>query len=128
MDKLQKVEGVYGVQTYVKHHKATILYNPNETTQEKIQESLFVSAKFQISTPDHKKTPELVVKTIRTENMTSSNAINLLGLQFKQLDSLIYGLKIDWDIPLIVRMYVDPSFNKDEQWIKNVVELPSIVR
>lgn len=124
MDKLQKVQGVYGVQTYVKHHKATILYNPNETTQEKIQESLFVSAKFQISTPDHKKTPELVVKTIRTENMTSSNAINLLGLQFKQLDSLIYGLKIDWDIPLIVRMYVDPSFNKDEQWIKNVVELP----
>lgn len=124
MDKLQKIEGVYGVKTYVKHHNATILYNPNETTPEKIQESLFVSAKFQISTPDYKTTPELIVKTIRTEHMTSSNAINLLGLQFKQLDSLIYGLKIEWDIPLIVRMYVDPAFNKDEQWIKNVVELP----
>ncbi|MGM9740973.1 MAG: 4Fe-4S binding protein [Candidatus Cryptobacteroides sp.] len=124
VDKLQKVEGVYGVKTYVKHHKATILYNPYETTQEKIQESLFVSAKFQISTPDYITTPELVVKTIRAENMTNSNAINLLGLQFKKLDSLIYGLKIDWDIPLIVRMYVDPAFNRDEHWIKNVVELP----
>ena len=124
MDKLQKVEGVYGVKTYVKHQKATILYNSNETTPEKIQESLFVSAKFQIVAPDYKTTPELVVKTIRTENMTGSNAINLLGLQFKQLDSLIYGLRIDWDIPLSVRMYVDPAFDKDEQWIKNVVELP----
>ena len=124
MEKLQHISGVHGVKTFVKHHRATILYKPELTTPEKIQQELFVPTKFQISRPDYKRIPELRVITIRTKNMTQANSVNLLGLQFKQLDSLVYGLETEWDIPMIVRLFVDPSFSRDETWIKDVVSKP----
>ena len=124
MEKLQHIAGVHGVKTYVQHHRATILYNPELTTPVKIQQELFVPTKFQISRPDYKTIPELRVITIRTRNMTRSNSVNLLGLQFKQLDSLVYGLETEWDTPMIVRLFVDPNFIRDETWIKDVVSKP----
>ncbi len=124
MGKLQQIEGVHGVRTYVQHHRAEILFDPDVTTSEKIREELYVSANFQISAPDHNVVSTLRVVTIRTEKMTRSNSVNLLGLQFKQRDSLIYGLSTEWDMPLIVKMYVDPAFDKDEDWIRNVVNMP----
>lgn len=123
-DKLQNIEGVCGVKTFVKHHKATISYRPEMTTPEKIQQELFKPTRFQISRPDYKTIPELRVITIRTRNMTQTNSVNLLGLQFKQQDSLIYGLETEWDTPMIVRMFVNPSFSRDEEWIKDVVTKP----
>lgn len=120
-DKLMRIDGVYGVKTYANRHKAVITYHPAETTPEKIQQELFIPKTFQISVPDYKHTQCLRVITIHVDKMTRSNSINLLGLQFKQLDSLIYGLETEWDTPVIVKMYVDPLFTKDESWIKDVV-------
>ena len=124
MEKLRHISGVHGVKTYVRHHRATILYKPELTTPEQIQQELFVPTTFQISRPDYRTIPELRVITIRTENMTRSNSVNLLGLQFKQLDSLVYGLETEWDTPMKVRMFVDPSFDRDEAWIREVVSMP----
>ena len=123
-EKLQHISGVHGVKTYVKHHRATILYKPEQTTPDKIQQQLFVPTTFQIFSPDYRTIPELRVITIRTRKMTQNNSVNLLGLQFKQLDSLVYGLETEWDTPMIVRMFVDPSFARDETWIKDVVSMP----
>ena len=124
MEKLRHIPGVHGVKTYVKHHKATILYKPEQTTPEKIQQQLFVPTTFQIFKPNYKTIPELRVITIRTRKMTQNNSVNLLGLQFKQLDSLVYGLETEWDTPMIVRLFVDPSFARDEAWIRDVVSMP----
>ncbi len=124
MKKLQSIEGVHGVKTFVKQHRATILYNPTITDPEKIQKDLFTSARFQVSAPDYHTIPELRIITLRIDKMTRPNDVNLLGLQFKQLDSLVYGLETEWDVPLIVKMYVHPEFDKDEEWIKNVANTP----
>lgn len=126
MGKLQKIQGVYGVKTFVKSHKATILYDPSVTSPEKISEEIYVPSHFKCFTPDYKEVPMLKVITIRTENMPAASDVNFLGIQFKQVDSLIYGLDSQWDCPLVVRMYVDPSFDKDEKWIKSIVEKPSL--
>lgn len=124
--KLELIRGVHGVKTYVRSHKATITYNPARTTPEKISEEIYVPSHFKCVTPDYKTIPEVKVITIRTENMPASSDVNFLGLQFKQVDSLVYGLDSEWDCPLIVHMYVDQAFDKDEAWIKSIVEKPSL--
>lgn len=124
--KLMKIKGVHGVKTFVRSHSAVILYNSTITDPEKVMKEIYVPSMFKMFTPDVTETPELRVLTIRTEHMPASNDVNLLGLEFKQKDSLIYGLASEWDCPLIVRMYVDPAFDKDEAWIKSVVEQPTL--
>jgi len=126
MAKLQRIKGVYGVKTYVKHHRATVLYDPAKITVEKLSEEIYVPSRFKCNTPDFRAIPQLKVITIRTEHMPAASDLNFLGIQFKQVDSLIYGLDSQWDCPLIVRMYVDPAFDKDEQWIKSIVEKKSL--
>lgn len=123
--KLEKIAGVHGVKTYVKSHKADITYNPAVTSPEKIREQIYVPSHFKCFTPDYKETPMLKVITIRTEKMPAASDVNMLGLQFKQVDSLIYGLESQFECPLIVRMYVDPAFDRDAKWIKEIVEKPT---
>lgn len=67
--KLEKIRGVYGVKTFVAHHRAVITYDPSVTTSEKIQESVFTPSKFRVNTPDPAVTDSIKVVTIRTENM-----------------------------------------------------------
>lgn len=125
MGKLQNIPGVHGVKTYVRTHRATITYNPAKTSPEKIQEEIYVPSHFKCVTPDYREVPVVKVITIRTENMPASSDVNMLGLQFKQADSLVYGVDSQWDCPLVVRMYVDPAFDRSEAWIKEIVEKPS---
>lgn len=124
--KLQRIHGIYGVKTYVKHHRAKVLYDPAKITPDKIREEIYVPSRFKCNTPDFRAVPQLKVLTIRTEHMPASSDLNFLGIQFKQVDSLIYGLDSEWDCPLIVHMYVDPSFDRDADWIKSIVEKPSL--
>lgn len=124
--KLSKIKGVYGVKTYVRSHAAVITYDPAVTSPEKVMEEIYVPSSFKACTPDFRAVPELKVITIRTEKMPSPTDVNLLGIQFKQVDSLIYGLDSQWDCPLVVRMYVDPAFDKDEKWIRDVVNKPTL--
>ncbi len=81
--KLEKIRGVYGVKTFVAHHRAVITYDPSVTTSEKIQESVFTPSKFRVNTPDPAATDSIKVVTIRTENMYDKLDLNYLGLQMR---------------------------------------------
>jgi polyferredoxin len=120
--KLQKISGVYGVKTYVKRHSADILYDPAKTNPDKIQEAVYVPSKFRVATPDHKAVPELKVVTIRTEGMYDKMDINYLGMQMRLTEKRIYGLETEFACPLIVRVYMDPAEDLDEDWFEEVVE------
>lgn len=122
----QDVQGVYGVKTYARTHRAELMYNPDQITVEEIREKIYVPSVFKCCTPDLQKVPNVKVITIRTEHMTDKNAANLLGLQMEQADSLVYGVATKWGCPLYVYLYVDPAFNHDEAWIKSVVEKPEL--
>lgn len=124
--KLEKIRGVYGVKTYVRSHSALVTYDPAKTDPDKIMEAIYTPSYFKANTPDFHTVPELKVLTIRTEKMPSPTDVNMLGIQFKQVDSLIYGLSSEWECPLIVRMYVDPAFDRDAKWLKEIVEKPTL--
>ncbi len=121
--KLEKIQGVHGVKVFVKRHSADILYDPSKTDHDKIQEAIYVPSKFRIATPDHTQTPELKVVTIRTEKMYDKMDINYLGLQMRQTGKKIYGLETEFACPLIVRVYMDPAENLDEDWFEDIVEM-----
>ena len=121
--KLEKVSGVHGVKTFVRRHSADVLFDPAKTTPEKIQEAIYVPSKFRVNTPDHKAVDSLKVVTIRTEGMYDKMDINYLGLQMRNTGKKIYGLESEFDCPLIVRVYMDPSEELDKKWYKEIVEM-----
>ena len=121
--KLEKVPGVHGVKTYVKRHSADILYDPAKTNPDKIQEAIYVPSKFRVATPDHTAVPELKIVTIRTEGMYDKMDINYLGMQMRQTGKRIYGLETEFACPLIVRVYMDPAEDLDEDWFEEIVEM-----
>ena len=120
--KLEKIPGIYGVKTFVKRHSADILYDPSKTDPDKIQEAIYVPSKFRVQTPDHNAVPELKVVTIRTEGMYDKMDINYLGMQMRLTGKKIYGLESEFACPLIVRVYMDPSEDLDEDWFEEIVE------
>ena len=124
--KLEKIPGVHGVKTYVKRHSADILYDPAKTDAEKIQEAVFVPSKFRVATPDHKAVPELKIVTIRTEGMYDKMDINYLGMQMRLTGKRIYGLETEFACPLIVRVYMDPAEDLDEDWFEDIVEMETL--
>ena len=124
--KLEKIPGVHGVKTYVKRHSADILYDPAKTDADKIQEAVFVPSKFRVATPDHKEVPELKIVTIRTEGMYDKMDINYLGMQMRLTGKRIYGLETEFACPLIVRVYMDPAEDLDEDWFEDIVEMETL--
>ena len=121
--KLEKVPGVYGVKTFVKRHSADILYDPTKTDPDKIQEAIYVPSKFRVQTPDPAATDSLKIVTIRTEGMYDKMDINYLGMQMRLTGKKIYGLETEFACPLIVRVYMDPSEDLDEDWFEEIVEM-----
>lgn len=124
--KLEKIRGVYGVKTFVAHHRAEITYDPSVTTPEQIQESVFTPSKFRVNTPDPAVVDSVKMVTIRTENMYDKLDLNFLGLQMRQTDKKIYGLESEFACPLIVRVYMDPSENLDKAWFKQIVNMKEL--
>lgn len=124
--KLEKIRGVYGVKTFVAHHRAVITYDPSVITPEQIQESVFTPSKFRVNTPDPAATDSIKVVTIRTENMYDKLDLNYLGLQMRLTEKKIYGLESEFACPLIVRVYMDPSENLDKAWFKQIVNMKEL--
>lgn len=124
--KLEKIRGVYGVKTFVAHHRAEITYDPSVTTPEQIQASVFTPSKFRVNTPDPAVVDSVKMVTIRTENMYDKLDLNFLGLQMRLTDKKIYGLESEFACPLIVRVYMDPSENLDKSWFKQIVNMKEL--
>ena len=125
--KLQKIQGVYGVKVFVKRHAAEVLYNPAQTNPDKIQEAIFVPSKFRIMTPDPAESDSLKVVVIRTEGMYDKMDINYLGMQLRLTGKKLYGIETEFACPLIVRVYMDPSEDLDEDWFEEIVEKKELV-
>lgn len=119
--RMEKVRGVHGVKTYVGSHTVVIKYDPAVTTPEAIQEAVFVPSNFRVNSLDPKEYNELKYMTIRTEKMYDKMDLNYLGLQFRTTGKKIYGLESEYNCPLIVRVYMAPEEEADEDWFREVV-------
>jgi len=123
--KLQRIPGVYGVKTFVKHGRVTIFYDPSTVTPEKIQESVYTPTKFRISDPEE-GTEQIKVITVRTENMYDKLDPNYLGMQFRNAGRRYYGLETEYACPLIVRLYMAVDEPIDEEFIKQMCSLKEV--
>ena len=123
--KLQRIQGVYGVKTFVKHGRVTIYYDPSAVTPEAIQEAVYTPTKFRISDPEP-GTEMVKVITIRTENMYDKLDPNYLGMQFRNTGKSIFGVDSEYDCPLIVHVYMSPDEQLDEEWFKEIVNKKSL--
>ncbi len=123
--QLQKVPGVYGVATFVKHHNVEISYIPSEISADKIREAIYTPAKFKIATPPAQDSLVKVV-TIYTEKMYDKLDPNYLGMQFRLSKKGYYGLETEYNCPLIVRLYMAIDEPIDEEFIKNTVEMKEL--
>ena len=124
--RLEKIAGVHGVKTFVNRHSAEILYDPAKTDPDKIQEAIYQPSKFRVNTPDHTVVDSVKVVTIRTEGMYDKMDINYLGMQMRLTGKKIYGLETEFACPLIVRVYMDPSEDPDEDWFEEIVEMETL--
>ena len=120
--RMEKVRGVHGVKTFVGSHTVVISYDPAVTTAEKVQAEVFVPSHFRVESPDPDKYPEIKCVTIRTEHMSDKLDLNYLGIQMRLSGKKIFGLESEYDCPLIVRVYMDPAEQADEEWFRQIVE------
>lgn len=125
--KLQKIPGVHGVKVFVKRHSADVLYNPDKTNPDKIQEQIYVPSRFKVQNLEPGTVDSLKIVTIRTERMYDRMDINYLGLQMRQTDKKIYGLETEFACPLIVRVFMHPDEEIDEDWAEEIVEKEVLV-
>lgn len=119
--RMQNVRGVHGVKTYVGSHSVVLKYDPKKTNPERLQEEVFVPSNFRVNSPDPKEYSELKIMTIRTEKMYDKSDLNMLGLQFRLTGRKIFGLASEYNCPLIVRVYMDPEENPDEEFFRETV-------
>ena len=119
--RMEKVRGVHGVKTYVGSHTVEISYDPEKTTAEKVQEEVFIPSHFRIWSPDPEKVKELKILTIRTEKMYDKLDLNYLGLQMRTTGKSIFGVESEYNCPLIVRVYMSPDEDVDEEWFREIV-------
>ncbi|MEG0518180.1 MAG: 4Fe-4S binding protein [Bacteroidales bacterium] len=123
--RLQKIPGIYGVATYVKHARVTIYYNPQETTPLAINEAIYVPSKFKINQPKQEDTLVKIV-TIRTENMHDKMDPNYLGMQFRNSGRNYFGLETEYACPIIVRLYMGVNEPIDKEFIREMVEMKTL--
>lgn len=124
--QVQKIPGAYGVETYVKHSRVNIWYNPAETTPEAIQKAIYVPSKFKINHPSAQDSLIKVI-TIRTENMHDKMDPNYLGLQFRGSGKKYFGLETEYDCPIIVRLYMGLDEEINEDFLEEMVEMKELV-
>lgn len=124
--RLQKVPGIYGLKTYTNHHYVIITYDPTVITTEEIQKAIYIPARYEIVAPDKMMSDTINVFTIRTEKMYDRMDIAYLAMLLKNTNRKIYGIASEFACPLLIRIYMDPFENVDEQWFRNIVESKSV--
>lgn len=121
--KMEKVPGVYGVKTFAGSHTVVLTYDTAVTNEEKLTEAIYEPSHFRVNSPDPGEYKELKIQTIRTEHMPNRTDLNYLGLQMRLTGRKIFGLESEYDCPLIIRVYMAPDEDPDEDWYREIVEM-----
>ncbi|MCQ2183832.1 MAG: 4Fe-4S binding protein [Bacteroidales bacterium] len=119
--RLEKIAGVHGVKTFVREHRVVIKYDPAVISATDIERLMFVPSHFRVNSPSPAEVPYVKVQTIRVEKMYDKMSLNYLGLQMRLTGKKVYGVDSQYDCPVRVRVYMDPSEELDKAWYKEVV-------
>lgn len=118
-NKMQKVDGIYGVATYVKHHRVKISYDSQKLNEEKIQEMLFTPQKKPIRMLK-KGTETVYVVSIKLDNFFDSFDFSYLSTLLNQKTDAI-GLTSEYACPVIVNIFF-PSEITNKEGLISIIE------
>lgn len=116
--KMQHLQGVYGVKTFVRSHSVEVYYDPAQITEDEIRRAIFTPTQRKYSTPE---IPELKVYELGVEGMFDKNDINHFGMMLQFVDG-IYGFEATYACPIKVMLYTDPSVVFDKKSLAAVIE------
>jgi polyferredoxin len=102
-NQMNRVDGVLGVATYVKHHRVKIYYDPEKLNPEKIQKAIFTPSKLPI-VPLAKEVETVTCVTLKLENFFDALDFNYLARLLSQKTNAV-GLISEFECPIIVKIF-----------------------
>jgi polyferredoxin len=114
-NKMKQVEGVYGVATFVKHHRVKLYYNAEKLNDEKIQELLFTPQKAPVRMLK-KGIGTVYGVSLKLENFFDSYDFYYLNTLLRQKTNAV-GLISEYACPVIVKIYFPSEIENKEKLI-----------
>ena len=118
--RLQGVDGVYGLKTYVRRHGIEVLYDPAVTDERKLQELMFTPVMRKYGMPDE-SVPVLQCIELGVEGLHDKMDMSYFGILLMNREG-IYGFTSEFDCPVHVTIYADPAAGYDRKLMKEIVE------
>ena len=118
--KLQNVEGVYGLKTFVRRHGIEVLYDGDALEERDLLEVLFTPSIRKYATPDP-TVPELRKIELGVEGLHDKLDVTYFGVLFMNREG-VYGLTSEFDCPVRVTLFVDPAVEYTQKQLKEIVE------
>ena len=119
--KMQKVPGVYGVKTFVKRHAVVISYDPKAIDETSIDKAIFSPTTMKFATPKA-GVDSLSVVRIGVEGLHDKMDMVYFGAILRNIDG-ICGFDAQYDCPVAVTLYVDPSAAIPEKMLRDSIEV-----
>ena len=118
--KMKRVPGVYGVTTYVNRFAVQVYYNPEETTQEKVEKAMFTPTKMKLKVPSP-EVEKLQVITIGVEKLFDKMDVTFLSNIFRQKEGY-YGIISQYACPVQIKLFIDANKPIDKKELREIVE------
>lgn len=123
--KMQTVPGVHGVKTFVKRHAVEVLYNPTQTDTIKIQKAIFSPTQRKFKTPAA-EIPMLDVLKLGVEGLHDRMDMVYFGMVLQKVQG-VYGFTAEFDCPVDVTVYADPSAGLTEAQLAEAIDARELV-
>lgn len=123
-NQMQKIEGIYGVSTYVGTHTVKILYDKSLYDEVKLQELLFVPEKKMIRNPEL-PLDSVIVYSLSVDNFFDPlDAIYLRNLLLQKSSAV--GFQSEFACPVIIRIYFSSGTEPGAEALKEVIQTKSL--
>lgn len=119
-NQMRKVEGIYGVSTYVASHSVHILYDTSRFNPEKLQQLIFVPVK-RVIEPVTREVDSVVYYSLTIDKFFDPlDATYLQHLLDQKTDAC--GYQSDFACPVIVRIYFPEGKEPDRESLVKAIE------
>jgi polyferredoxin len=123
-NQMKKVNGIYGVSTYVGTHTVKILYDKSQYDDVKIQKLLFVPEK-RILVTLSSSSDSIAVYSLTVDNFFDPLDATYLQYLLKQ-NTDACGYQSEFACPVIIRIYFPAGKQPDMKSLKDIIESRSL--
>ena len=123
--KMQAVQGVYGVKTFVRRHGVEVLYDPAATDTLKIQAAIFAPTLRKYAMPGE-QVPVLDVVKLGVEGLHDRMDMIYFGMVLQKIEG-VYGFTSEFACPVDVTVYVDPAAGITEKMFGEAIDAKELI-